>query len=106
MTKVTFVESDGNVHELEVENGLTLMEAAVDNMIPGIDAECGGACACATCHVYVDAGWANKIGEIGQSETIMLEHAAHRKGNSRLSCQIVISDALDGLRVTIPESQF
>lgn len=106
MTKVTFVESDGNAHEVEVEDGLTLMEAAIDNMIPGIDAECGGACACATCHVYVDVDWANKLAEIGQAEATMLEHAAHRKGNSRLSCQIVISKALDGLRVTIPANQF
>ena len=106
MTKVTFVESDGNTHELDVENGLTLMEAAVDNMVPGIDAECGGACACATCHVYVDTEWTSKVGEIGQAETVMLEHAAHRKDGSRLSCQIMISDALDGLRVTLPESQF
>ena len=105
MAKITFIENDGTKHEVEAENGLSVMEAAVNNMVPGIDADCGGACACATCHVYVDEAWLSKTGEIGDMEETMLDFAEDRRENSRLSCQIKISDELDGLVVTTPESQ-
>ena len=106
MAKITFIEKNGTVHEVEVENDLTVMEAAVNNLVPGIDADCGGACACATCHVYVNDAWLEKSGAIGDMEDTMLDFAEDRQDNSRLSCQIKVSDELDGLIVTTPESQF
>ena len=105
MAKITYVEHDGTTHEVEAETGLTVMEAAVKNMVPGIDADCGGACACATCHVYVDAEWLPKTGSVDPMEESMLDFAQERQENSRLSCQIKISDDLDGLKVTMPEFQ-
>ena len=106
MPKVTYIENNGTSHDVEVENGLSIMEGAVNNLIPGIDADCGGACACATCHVYVDASWLEKTGSIGDMEETMLDFAESREENSRLSCQIKISDELDGIVVRLPESQF
>jgi 2Fe-2S ferredoxin len=106
VTKITFIEQNGTRHEVEVANDLTVMEAAVNNLVPGIDADCGGACACATCHVYVDDAWVDKLGEIGDMEDTMLDFAEDRQDNSRLSCQIKVSDELEGLVVTTPESQF
>lgn len=105
MAKITYIEHNGTTHEVEVEDGLSVMEGAVNNLIPGIDADCGGACACATCHVYVDEKWAGKTGEISDMEETMLDFAEDRRENSRLSCQIKVSDELDGLAVTMPESQ-
>ena len=105
MAKITFVEHDGTKHEVEAEDGLSVMEAAVNNLVPGIDADCGGACACATCHVYVDEKWLSKTGEIGDMEETMLDFAEGRQENSRLGCQIKMSGELDGLTVTTPESQ-
>jgi 2Fe-2S ferredoxin len=105
MPKITYVEYTGKEHTLEVKAGLTVMEGAVKNNVPGIDADCGGACACATCHVYVDAAWADKVGAPTAMEESMLDFAENVEPNSRLSCQIKVSDALDGLIVRMPESQ-
>ena len=105
MAKVTYVEHDGTEHVVDVKSGLSVMEGAVKNNIPGIDADCGGACACATCHVYVDDAWLPKTGTKSAMEESMLDFAEGVTENSRLSCQIKVSDELDGLRVTMPESQ-
>jgi ferredoxin, 2Fe-2S len=105
MPKITYVESNGIEHVVDAETGLTLMEAAVANSVPGIDAECGGACACATCHVYIDEEWASKLDPKGELESSMLEFAVGVQGTSRLSCRIPINQAMDGLRVKLPLSQ-
>lgn len=106
MPKVTYIENNGTKHEIDVKAGLSVMEGAVNNLIPGIDADCGGACACATCHCYVDDAWLAKTGEIGDMEETMLDFAEAREENSRLSCQIKLTDDLDGLVVKLPEAQF
>ncbi len=105
MPKVTFIEHNGNAHTVQAESGLSLMRAAVDNNVPGIDADCGGECACATCHVYVEAAWFARTGEKSDMENSMLGFAAVTQDNSRLSCQITMTDALDGLVVSLPEGQ-
>ena len=105
MAKITYIEFDGTEHPVEVRNGLSVMEGAIRNSVPGIDADCGGACACATCHVYVDEAWREKVGGPSAMEESMLDFAEGVEENSRLSCQIKVSDALDGLVVTMPESQ-
>ena len=105
MAKITYIEHDGTEHVIDVKPGLSVMEGAVKNNIPGIDADCGGACACATCHVYVDEAWAAKTGEKSAMEESMLDFAENVQDNSRLSCQIKVSDDLDGLVVRMPESQ-
>lgn len=105
MTKVTFITHDGTAQDVEVENGSTVMEAAIKNSVPGIEAECGGACACATCHVYVDEAWTQKVGEPEVMEEDMLDFAWEMQPNSRLSCQIKITEELDGLIVRVPEKQ-
>ena len=106
MAKLTFIQKDGTRHEVEGQNGMTVMEAAVKNMVPGIDADCGGACACATCHVYVEPDWMERVGPRNEMEEDMLDFAFDLRENSRLSCQIKITDALDGLTVKVPEKQF
>ena len=105
MAKITYIEFDGTEHPVEVRNGLTVMEGAIKNNVPGIDADCGGACACATCHVYVDEAWREKTGGASAMEESMLDFAQNVQPNSRLSCQIKVTDALDGLVVRMPESQ-
>jgi 2Fe-2S ferredoxin len=105
MAKITFIEHSGTAHEVEAKEGLSVMEAAVKNNVPGIDADCGGACACATCHVYVDPAWTDKTGKAEAMEESMLDFAEGVEPNSRLSCQIKITAALDGLVVRLPESQ-
>ncbi len=105
MPKVIFVEHNGKEHTVEAANGLTVMEAAVKNLVPGIDADCGGACACATCHVYVDPAFADKTGEKSDMEQTMLDFANEVTDQSRLSCQIKLTDDLDGLVVRLPASQ-
>ena len=105
MAKITYVTHDNNVHTVEVQNGLTVMEGAVQNDIPGIDADCGGGMACATCHVYVNEDWFDKIDQKEDGEEDMLDMAFEPKKNSRLSCQITVSDELDGLTVNIPSKQ-
>ena len=105
MPRITYIEHDGTEHVIEVKTGLSVMEGAVKNNIPGIDADCGGACACATCHVYVDAAWGDKTGTSSAMEESKLDFAENVEPNSRLSCQIKVSDALEGLIVRMPESQ-
>ena len=105
MAKITYITKDATAHTIEVQNGLTVMEGAIQNDIPGIDADCGGGMACATCHVYVKEDWFNKIPEKSEGEDDMLDQAYEPKANSRLSCQIVVSDDLDGLEVNLPEKQ-
>lgn len=105
MAKITYIEHNGTEHAIDVKSGLTVMEGAVKNNVPGIDADCGGACACATCHVYVDEAWLAKTGDKSAMEESMLDFAENVEPGSRLSCQIKVSDALDGLVVRLPESQ-
>jgi 2Fe-2S ferredoxin len=105
MPKINFVDSDGTNREVETKNGTSVMEAAVQNMIPGIDADCGGACACATCHVYVSNDWMDKLKAKDDMEDSMLDFAEDVQENSRLSCQILMNDQLDGITVTTPENQ-
>jgi len=105
MPKVIFVDHEGNKREIEAKAGTTVMEAAVQNLIPGIDADCGGACACATCHVYVDEAWFEKLKERDDMEDSMLDFAEDVRPTSRLSCQIQMTDELDGITVTTPEIQ-
>jgi 2Fe-2S ferredoxin len=107
MPTITFIEHDGKEHVVEIASGKTAMLAAVDNNVPGIDADCGGECACATCHVYVDAAWLDKVGlpEAGSQEASMLSFAAVTQPDSRLSCQITMTDALDGLILRMPKGQ-
>ena len=105
MTKITYIEHNGKNHIVDVENGLTVMEGAVQNDIPGIDADCGGGMACATCHVYVDENWMQKLPQKDDGEEDMLDMAFEPNKNSRLSCQIIVSDELDGLVVNIPSKQ-
>jgi len=106
MTKITFIEFDKTEHIVDAENDTTIMEAAIQNSVPGIDADCGGACACATCHVYIDSAWVDKTGKAEQMEQDMLDFAFDVTEESRLSCQIKISDDLEGLLVNLPEKQF
>ena len=105
MPKITYIEFDGTEHTADVRPGLSVMEGAVRNNIPGIDADCGGACACATCHVYVDEAWRAKTGTASTMEESMLDFAQNVNPNSRLSCQIKVKDELSGLIVRMPESQ-
>ena len=105
MTKVIYKDFEGNSKTIDVENGLSVMEGAVQNDIPGIDADCGGAMACATCHVYVEENWFNKLPKAEDAEVDMIDMAYEPKKNSRLSCQIIVSDELEGLEVTTPEKQ-
>ena len=106
MAKITYVEHSGKEHVVDVAPGLTVMEGARDNGIPGIEADCGGACACSTCHVYIDPAWVERLPKKDAMEEDMLDFAFDVRDNSRLSCQIKVSDALDGLRVKVPEKQF
>ncbi len=106
MGKVTYIEQDGTKHEVDLDNGMTVMEGAIQNSVPGIDADCGGACSCATCHVYVDDAWTEKTGKPSDMEEGMLDFASDVRPESRLSCQIDMKDELDGLVVHLPEKQF
>jgi 2Fe-2S ferredoxin len=105
MAKITYIEFNGTEHTADVKPGLSVMEGAIRNNIPGIDADCGGACACATCHVYVDPAWREQTGEASAMEESMLDFAENVEANSRLSCQIRVKDELDGLIVRMPENQ-
>ena len=105
MAKITYVTHDNQIHTVEVQNGLTVMEGAVQNDIPGIDADCGGGMACATCHVYVEEKWFDKLPKAEDAEVDMIDMAYEPKKNSRLSCQLIVTDELDGLIVTTPEKQ-
>jgi ferredoxin, 2Fe-2S len=105
MPKVTYIESNGTEHEANLPSGLTVIEGARRDDIPGIDADCGGACSCGTCHVYVDKAWTERVGPPGDNEKDMLEFSIDPKSNSRLSCQIQVGPQLDGLIVRMPVSQ-
>ena len=105
MPKITFIEHDGTVHEIAAEAGETAMEAALRSGVTGIVAECGGSCTCATCHVYVDEAWLGKTGERSLEEDEQLDNAYDVRPNSRLSCQIKMSDELDGIQVRTPSYQ-
>ena len=105
MAKVTYIENSGNSHTIEIANGLSVMEGAVQNDIPGIDADCGGGMACATCHVYVKEEWLDKLSKKEDGEEDMIDMAFEPKKNSRLSCQLLVTDELDGLVVNIPSKQ-
>ena len=105
MPKITYQDIQGNSKTIDVDNGLTVMEGAIQNDIPGIDADCGGSMACATCHVYVEEKWLNKIPKAEEAEIDMIDMAYDPKKNSRLSCQLIITDELDGLKVTTPTQQ-
>ena len=105
MTKITYIEHNGKEHTIDVQNGLTVMEGAIQNDIPGIDADCGGSMACATCHVYVKDDWYDKLDEKSEGEDDMIDQAYEPKKNSRLSCQLIVSDELDGIVVTTPSKQ-
>src|SRR4051794_20452745 len=105
MAKITYIQFDGTETVLDVKPGLTVMEGAVKNNVRGIDADCGGACACATCHVFVDPAWVDKVGDKSAMEESMLDFAENVETNSRLSCQIKVTEELDGLVVRLPESQ-
>ena len=105
MAKITYITHDDQKFEVEAANGTTVMENAIKNSVPGIEAECGGACACATCHLYVDKEWMDAVGSPEMMEEDMLDFAWEVQATSRLSCQIKVSDALNGLIVRIPEKQ-
>ncbi|MFC7049861.1 2Fe-2S iron-sulfur cluster-binding protein [Emcibacter nanhaiensis] len=105
MPKITYIEYDGEEHVVEASEGSTVMQTAVDNGVPGIDGDCGGFCSCATCHVYVEPAWIDKVGPPNDDEAAMLDYAGNIRDNSRLGCQITITEELDGLVVRTPESQ-
>jgi len=105
MPKITYIDAEGTSRDVDAKVGTSIMEAAVQNMVPGIDADCGGACACATCHVYVAEDWMSKLKDKDDMEESMLDFAEDVRETSRLSCQILMSDELDGITVTTPESQ-
>ena len=105
MARITYIQPDGTETAVDVENGMSVMEGAIRNMVRGIEAECGGACACATCHVYVEEAWRERVGGPSEMEEDMLDFAFDLRPSSRLSCQIEVEDTLDGLVVRIPERQ-
>lgn len=106
MPKIVFIDYEGEERSVEAKVGDTVMETAVSNDIPGIDADCGGACACATCHVYVNEKWTHVVGDAGELEAEMLEVAEGVEANSRLACQMSVTEDMDGIVVTTPESQY
>ena len=106
MPRITFVTTDGQRHEVDVENGYSVMEGAVNHNIKGIVAECGGACACATCHGYIDEAWLDKLPAMDDMEDSMLDAAFERRSNSHLTCQIEMNDDLDGIVVHVAENDF
>lgn len=105
MGNITFIEHDGTEHQAEIEEGNSLMQTAMDNGVPGIDADCGGSCACGTCHVIIDKQWADSIDNASDEELQMLEMAPDKADTSRLSCQIKTTEAMDGMIVRLPEFQ-
>src|SRR6478735_8750364 len=105
VAKIRFIEHNGKQHEVDASNGMSVMNAAIDNLVPGIDADCGGECSCATCHVIVDDKWMKVVGQPGDQEESMLDMNPERDKNSRLSCQIRVRDELDGLVVRLPQFQ-
>ena len=106
MPKITYIQFDGTESSVDAEVGTTVMNNALDNLIPGIDADCGGECSCATCHVLIDENWMGKVGQSSESEESMLDLNPDRASNSRLSCQINVTEEMDGLIVNLPEFQY
>ena len=106
MPKITFINHDGSSQEADVESGTSLMQAALDNGVDAMVAECGGACSCATCHCYIDENWASKVTPPSDTEKDMLECVIEPKDNSRLGCQVFVDDSLDGIVVSMPETQY
>lgn len=106
MPRITFITPDGERHEVDVQNGYSVMEAAINNNIEGIVAECGGACACATCHSYIDEAWLDKLPPMDDMEDSMLDAAYDRRDNSRLTCQLEVNEKLDGLVVHVAENEY
>ena len=106
MPKIKYIEHDGTEHEVDAELGISVMQAALNNLVPGIDADCGGECSCATCHVMVHEDWMLKAGSPDDAEESMLDLNPERQSNSRLACQIFVSEDLDGLVLDLPEFQF
>lgn len=106
MPKITFIEHNGAQKEVQAEVGQTVMQAAINNIVPGIIGDCGGACSCATCHGYIDAAWIEHVPPASADEAAMLECAMHIQDNSRLTCQITVTPELDGLIIRLPVSQF
>ena len=106
MPKITYITPDGARHDTEVENGYSVMEGAINNNIEGIVAECGGACACATCHSYIDEAWLDKMPPMDDMEDSMLDAAYERKDTSRLTCQIEVNDTLDGLIIHVADNEY
>ena len=105
MAKITYTDHKGNSKTVDVENGLSVMEGAIQNDVPGIDADCGGSMACATCHVYVEEKWLDKLSKAEDGEIDMIDMAFEPQKNSRLSCQLIVTNELDGLKVTTPKKQ-
>ena len=105
MAKITYTDQQGNSKTVDVENGLSVMEGAIQNDVPGIDADCGGSMACATCHVYVEEKWLDKLSKAEDGEIDMIDMAFEPKKNSRLSCQLIVTNELNGLKVTTPKKQ-
>ncbi len=105
MAKITYTDHQGNSKTVDVENGLSVMEGAIQNDVPGIDADCGGSMACATCHVYVEEKWLDKLSKAEDGEIDMIDMAFEPKKNSRLSCQLIVTNELNGLKVTTPKKQ-
>lgn len=106
MPKITLIEHNGTQHTVVGEVGQSVMQAAMNAMIPGIQGDCGGACSCATCHAFVDEAWVNSVPQAEECESDMLEFASTRRDNSRLTCQLVIQDDMDGIVLRLPESQY
>ena len=106
MPKIIYLTTDGVRHEVDVETGYSVMEGAINNEIDGIVAECGGACACATCHSYIDDAWLDKLPDMDDMEDSMLDAAFERKSNSLLTCQLEVSEALDGLVVHVADNDY
>ena len=105
MAKITYTDHQGNSKTVDVENGLSVMEGAIQNDVPGIDADCGGSMACATCHVYVEEKWLDKLSKAEDGEIDMIDMAFEPKKNSRLSCQLIVTNELNGIKVTTPKKQ-
>lgn len=106
MAKIVFIEHNGTQHVVEAEAGKSIMQVAVDNLVPGIVGDCGGCCTCATCHGYVEKSWCERLPAASDDEKMMIDGALHVEANSRLTCQLKVSEALDGIVIRLPESQF
>ena len=105
MANITFVESDGTEHTIDIEPSMSLMEGSTINLLPGIEGMCGGICSCCTCHVYIEDEWASKVPPMKEGEKKLLDASAHRKDSSRLGCQVIVTPDLEGMRVLLPSEQ-